>query len=121
MNTAPMRCKTGAALDAIVGKWKVTVLLHLHFEGTMRFSELKAAIPDISERMLTARLRELESQHIVKRVVYAQVPPKVEYSLSEYGKTLVPILEQMHEWGAKHVERMRRKEVERRGGGPTEN
>lgn len=87
------------------------MLLHLHFEGTLRFGELKAAIPDISQRMLTARLRELEAQHIVKRVVYAQVPPKVEYSLSEYGQTLVPILEQLHEWGTKHVERMRAEEL----------
>lgn len=75
----------------------------------MRFGELKAAIPDISQRMLTVRLRELEEQDIVLRVMYPQVPPKVEYSLSEYGQTLIPLIEEMHKWGAKHVERMRAK------------
>lgn len=103
----PTRCQVGSALDIIVGKWKSTILLYLHFEGTKRFSELKSLIPDITQKMLTAHLRELEQQDIVQRVVYPVVPPKVEYSLTEYGRTLVPILEAMHEWGSSHVIHMR--------------
>lgn len=111
MNPNPNRCQVGSALDIIMGKWKATILLYLFFDGTKRFSELKAAIPDVTPKMLTAHLRELEEQDIVQRVVYPQVPPKVEYSLTEYGRTLAPILEALHTWGHKHVERIRAKQA----------
>lgn len=70
---------------------------------TMRFSELKRAIPNITQKMLTKHLRELEDEDIVERVVYPQVPPKVEYSITEYGKSLEQILNAMHEWGTRHT------------------
>jgi DNA-binding HxlR family transcriptional regulator len=70
--------------------------------GTQRFSELKRSVPGITQKMLTNQLRELEDEGIIKRHVYPHVPPKVEYSITNYGRTLEPILEAMHEWGTKH-------------------
>jgi DNA-binding HxlR family transcriptional regulator len=94
-----------ATLDVIGGKWKVVILFWLRDE-VCRFGELRRKIPDISERMLTQQLRELEDHGIVRRKVYAVVPPKVEYSLTTYGRTLRPITELMCEWGKKHLRRL---------------
>lgn len=102
MNIEPDMCKVEDALGILVGKWKPIILLHLLKEGTQRFSQLKHRLPGITQKMLTKQLRELEGEGIVERVVYPQVPPKVEYSITEYGRTLQPILEAMHEWGVKH-------------------
>lgn len=104
-NLNPDFCEVNESLDILVGKWKPTILLNLLAESPMRFSELKKAIPKITQKMLTKQLRELESQEIIIRKVYAQVPPRVEYSITKYGKTLQPILDAMHEWGLKHKER----------------
>ncbi|MFD2045514.1 winged helix-turn-helix transcriptional regulator [Ornithinibacillus salinisoli] len=103
MKIEPELCRVEDALGILVGKWKPIILLHLLKEGTQRFSELKRSIPDITQKMLTKQLRELEDEDIIERVVYPQVPPKVEYSISEYGKSLEPILAAMHEWGTKHT------------------
>lgn len=103
MNIEPELCKVENALEIIVGKWKPIILLYLLKNGTMRFNELKRSIPNITQKMLTKNLRELEEEDIVERVVYPQVPPKVEYSITEYGKELEPILHAMHEWGMKHT------------------
>lgn len=94
------------ALDLLVGKWKPVILYHLMSKGTLRFSELQRAIPKITKKMLTAQLRELEYHNIVNRKVYAQIPPKVEYSITEYGKGLQPVLTPMHEWGYKHLQHL---------------
>lgn len=102
-------CKVDEALSILVGKWKPIILFHLFNEGTLRFSELKRLMPEITQKMLTKQLRELEDEDIIERVVYPQVPPKVEYSISEYGKSLKPILNIMHEWGSKHTKHMARK------------
>jgi DNA-binding HxlR family transcriptional regulator len=96
-------CKVNKALDIIVGKWKPIILLHLFENSTMRFNELKRSMPGITQKMLTQQLRELEEEDLVHREVYPQVPPKVEYSITEHGKTIEPILEAMHEWGAAHL------------------
>lgn len=112
MKVQPTLCKVEETLDIIVGKWKAMILLHLIYGGTKRFSELKRLLPTISQKMLTKQLRELEEQEIIKRVVYPQVPPKVEYSITEYGKTLQPILFMMHEWGAAHLEIISKKNAE---------
>lgn len=105
MNIDPDFCRVADALDIIVGKWKPIILLNLMQNGTMRFSELKRSISGITQKMLTKQLRELEEEDLVHREVYPQVPPKVEYSLTEYGAELKPILIAMHEWGSKHEER----------------
>jgi DNA-binding HxlR family transcriptional regulator len=80
------------------------ILLRLLSNGTMRFSELQKAIPDISKKMLAQQLKELEYHDIVHREVYAQIPPKVEYSITEYGQLMKPVLQTMSDWGAGHVQ-----------------
>src|SRR5215813_1371101 len=111
-------CPIKTTLDVIGGKWKPLILFFLK-GGTLRFSDLRRRVPNVTQKMLTDRLRELERDGIVHREVYAQVPPKVEYSLTAYGKTLAPILKAMAAWGIKH--RRRRPESDGRkrtaGGG----
>lgn len=92
-------CEKELTLAVIGGKWKMLILWHLGKEGTKRFNELKSLMPGITQRMLVNQLRELESDFIVHREVYPVVPPKVEYSLTDQGKTLMPILEAMYSWG----------------------
>ncbi|MHC5267901.1 winged helix-turn-helix transcriptional regulator [Enterococcus sp. LJL98] len=103
MNKVTEYCRVEDALGILVGKWKPIILLKLLKEGTKRFSELKRSMPNITQKMLTKQLRELEEEDIIERVVYPQVPPKVEYSITEYGKSLEPILEAMNEWGIQHT------------------
>lgn len=98
-------CPVEATLDVIGGKWKALILFHLFEAGTLRFSELLKLMPGISERVLTKQLRELEADGIVHRKVYAEVPPKVEYSLTKYGQTLKPVSDAMCKWGSKHMKR----------------
>lgn len=93
-------CPIEAALDVIGNKWKGAILYHL-MNGTKRFNELQKLIPLVSQRILTLQLRELECDDIIIRKVYPQVPPKVEYSLSELGKTLTPILLELQVFGEK--------------------
>jgi DNA-binding HxlR family transcriptional regulator len=95
-------CPVQVTLAVIGGKWKPLILWHLR-GATLRFGELRRRIPDITQKMLTSQLRELEADGIVERRVFAQVPPRVEYSLSEYGRTLGPTLEAMCEWGVRHA------------------
>jgi len=94
-------CPVKATMDIIGGKWKPIILYYLK-DGTRRFGELQRLIPHSTKKMLTQQLRELERDEIIERKVYHQVPPKVEYSLSEYGKSLKPVLEQMAFWGSEH-------------------
>ncbi|MCA0985707.1 winged helix-turn-helix transcriptional regulator [Guptibacillus algicola] len=96
-------CKVETALDILVGKWKPVILFNIFQHGTLRFSELQRLIPNITKKMLTTQLRELEYHDIINRKVYPQVPPKVEYSITDYGKGLTPLLESMHEWGLSHI------------------
>lgn len=92
-----------ASLDVIGGKWKVVILCHL-MKGTKRTSELKKLMPNITQKMLTQQLRELQEDNIVYREVYNQVPPKVEYSLTEYGGSLKEVLDLLCSWGEHHIE-----------------
>ncbi|MDF2648320.1 DNA-binding HxlR family transcriptional regulator [Paenibacillus sp. V4I3] len=91
-----------ATLDVIGGKWKVVILCHLD-KGDKRTSELKRLMPDITQKMLTQQLRELEQDGMVKRTSYDQVPPKVVYSLTDYGWSFKPILDAMCAWGEHHM------------------
>ncbi len=94
-------CPVEATLDLIGGKWKGIVLFHL-MQGTKRFNELRRLLPAITQRMLTLQLRQLEKDGLLKRKIYKQIPPKVEYSLSDLGKTLTPLLQQLEQWGTKY-------------------
>ncbi|MGO4499506.1 winged helix-turn-helix transcriptional regulator [Paenibacillus sp. 2RAB27] len=91
-----------ATLEVIGGKWKCVILCHLTY-GKRRTSDLKRLMPRITQKMLTQQLRELEDDGIVDRIVYNQVPPKVEYALSEYGASLKPILDSLCMWGETHI------------------
>ena len=102
-------CPVEAILDVIGGKWKVVILFWLKGR-TLRFGELRRKIPAVSERMLTQQLWELEEHGIVRREVYPEVPLKVEYSLTGYGRTLRPITDLMCEWGKRHMRRSARRE-----------
>ena len=92
-------CSVSAALSVIGGKWKGVILYHLLQESVLRFSQLQKLFPSCTQRTLTNQLRTLEADGFVKRVVYAQVPPKVEYSLTERGLTLTPVLLALKAWG----------------------
>lgn len=102
---SPAGCPVEATLDAIGGKYKGMLLYHL-LDGTKRFGELRKLMPTVTQRTMTLQLRELESIGVIHREVYAIVPPKVEYSLTELGRTLEPILRLMQEWGAKHMDQI---------------
>jgi DNA-binding HxlR family transcriptional regulator len=90
-------CPAEATIGVIGGRWKVPIVWHL-FGGTKRFSELRRAMPDVTQKMLTQQLRELEEDGVVSRKVYAEVPPKVEYSLTPRGQSLGPVVEAMCRW-----------------------
>ncbi|BBM84940.1 winged helix-turn-helix transcriptional regulator [Candidatus Uabimicrobium amorphum] len=96
-------CPVEATLELIGGKWKGVILYHL-LERTYRFGELKRVMPGVTQRMLTKQLRELESDGIINRKVYAQVPPKVEYSVTEVGESLRDIIMTMCKWGKNHFD-----------------
>ena len=101
-------CSPGCAVEATIslidGKWKSVVMFHL-LGGTMRFNELKRHMPGVTQRTLTNQLRELEDDGLLTRKVYAQVPPKVEYSLSPLGLSMAPILHALKAWGDKNLGR----------------
>ncbi len=96
------KCGIDVTLAVVGGKWKASILWHLAQE-TMRFSDLQRLFVDTTRKMLTQQLRELEADGLVHRKVYAQVPPKVEYSLTDRGRSIFPILEQMCQWGRDYV------------------
>lgn len=97
------RCYFQLAMQIIGGKWKPKVLFHLSENQVVRFGVLKRGVFGISEKMLIQSLKELEKDGLVKRKVYRQVPPKVEYSLTDLGKTFIPVLEGMFEWGKSYA------------------
>ncbi|TDH35783.1 HxlR family transcriptional regulator [Pseudohoeflea suaedae] len=92
-------CAVEATISLIDGKWKAVILFHLMEKGVLRFNEIRRHIPNVTQRMLTNQLRELEADGLIARKVYAQVPPKVEYSLSPRGESLGPILVSLKDWG----------------------
>lgn len=94
-------CPVEFTLDVIGGKWKGVLLYHM-MDSTVRFNEFRRICPGITQRMLTLQLRELEEDGVVHREVYHQVPPKVEYSLTEFGRTLIPIIRLMRDWGIEY-------------------
>ncbi|HEY0233986.1 MAG TPA: helix-turn-helix domain-containing protein [Afipia sp.] len=97
-------CAVEVTLDFIDGKWKGVILFHLQ-KGFLRFGELRRLMPGITQRMLTKQLRALEDDGLITRKVYAEVPPRVEYALSEMGERLRPVIEALREWGIEHKAR----------------
>src|ERR1700745_722994 len=89
-----------AALKILEGRWKLVILFHLFDGKLLRFSELERAIPSISQKMLIQQLRQLENDGVVRRIVHQQVPPKVEYGLTDWGQALCPALDALLKWGA---------------------
>ncbi len=105
----PSRCPVMTTLEVIGGKWKPAILWELQRFRTQRFGALKRALPTITQKMLTQQLRELEADGVIHRKVYAEVPPRVEYTLTDYGESLTPILNEMAYWGMNHQEASEKK------------
>ena len=101
-DVTPQMAATGVetALRMLEGRWKMVIIFHLFDRGTLRFSELERAIPGVSQKVLINQLRELETDGIVERKIYPQVPPKVEYRLSPWGEQMCPALDLLLEWTA---------------------
>lgn len=95
-------CNTELAIDVIGGKWKPLIIYHLEYSNIVRFGEFKRLIPNINERVLMRQLRELEEHGIIHREDYNENPPRVEYSLTDVGKSVSPIIAQLGEWGKRY-------------------
>lgn len=95
-------CPMGYAMNRIGGKWKLVILWHIYNKKIIRYGELKKCVGKITHKMLSNQLKELVSDNIIHKEIYHQVPPKVEYSMTEHGKTLVPIMNLLVEWGEKN-------------------
>jgi DNA-binding HxlR family transcriptional regulator len=96
-------CPFELTIELIGGKWKGLILWHLHDKKVLRNGEMLRLIPRITQKMLTQQLREMEDNGLIKRVIYEQIPPKVEYSLTPHGEGIRPILEMMIDWGAAYA------------------
>lgn len=95
-------CAMDVTMSVIGGKWKTVILWYL-IDSKKRFKDLKRLIPNITEKMLISTLRELEKDTLVKREIYAEVPPRVDYSLTDFGRELVPLLNEIAKWGREHA------------------
>ncbi|MDJ1182567.1 winged helix-turn-helix transcriptional regulator [Roseofilum casamattae] len=98
-----LTCAVETTIKVIGGRWKVLILREL-FSGVKRFGQLQRALVPVTQKMLTQQLREMEQDGLIQRVVYAQVPPKVEYSLTATGHSLEPVLKAMHDWGVDYLD-----------------
>lgn len=107
------QCSMELTLALIGGKWKALILWHLS-DNTLRYSELRKVLPNVTPKMLTQQLRELEDSGLVKRFIYTQIPPKVEYSLTQVGKSLLPILDTMCKWGLNYANEYEQIEQEKK-------
>lgn len=105
MNTSDQaaagQCPIESVIQVVGGKWKPLILWHL-LDSTKRFSELEKDIPGVTQKMLAQHLRELENDRLITRTIHPSIPPKVEYSLSDYGNTFIPVLQTMCDWGRVH-------------------
>lgn len=101
-NNKQYNCPLEMTLDLIDGKWKVLIMWQLS-EQVQRFNELRRLFPQMTQKMLTQQLRELEHNGLITRTVYPQVPPKVEYTLTKFGRSLIPLLRQLNDWGSEYA------------------
>ncbi len=106
LNGKSYYCSVELTLQIIGGKWKPIIIYHLGRDGVLRFSQLRKIMPNITQKMLTQQLRELEADGLVHREVYPQVPPKVEYSLTELGQSVMPNIRSLCAWGSMYEKAM---------------
>lgn len=99
-----LKCSIEYTLKKIGGKWKTVILWHLGTDGTLRYNELRRLLPGVAHKVLSQQLKELEEDGFINRTQYNTIPPKVEYSMTDLGMTLMPILKHMHAWGKEHGE-----------------
>jgi len=97
-------CPIRNVLSRFADKWSLLILCRLQAKGKMRYTEISKSIPDISQKMLTSTLKQLQQDHLLKRKAYAEIPPRVEYSLTELGLSLMPIIGEMIEWAQVHFD-----------------
>lgn len=97
------KCPMVLVQDIVSGKWKILILWYLSY-SKLRFSDIQRKLPNVSQKVLSRQLKSMEEDNIIHRKVYPVVPPKVEYSLTDVGKRLIPILEMMHKFGAEYLE-----------------
>lgn len=97
-------CPIERVISVFGGKWKPAILFHLEQEGTLRFSQLKRLIPEVTQRMLTQQLRELERDGLVKREHFPEIPPRVEYTATEIALALGPVAKRIEKWGSEHMD-----------------
>lgn len=100
----PDTCPMELGVNVLGGKWKLQIIWRIYTKETVRFNELQRLLGNITTKTLTQQLRELEEEKIIKRTVYAEVPPKVEYSLSDIGRTITPVLKTLCNWGINYKE-----------------
>jgi DNA-binding HxlR family transcriptional regulator len=105
-NLPNLNCGLDLIGEVLYGKWKIRLLRFIH-EGYQRPSELQRKIPDATRRVLNIQLKELEEHELITKKIYPIVPPKVEYSLTEFGKTLIPVISTLGNWGDEHAEKLR--------------
>jgi|AGTN01.1.fsa_nt_gi DNA-binding HxlR family transcriptional regulator len=102
---AKLECPIMATMAMISDKWKVLIICKLK-KGTLRFNELRRELKGVTQRVLTHQLRELEADGLVKRTIFAEVPPRVEYTLTDLGQTLIPVLDHLEVWAQEHAEEL---------------
>ena len=95
-------CPMEYAMKQIAGKWKLVILWHIYDQEVIRYGELQKLVAKISHKMLSNQLKELVNDGIIHKEIYQQIPPKVEYSLTDFGKTLIPVMKMLFEWGSEH-------------------
>ncbi|PST83279.1 transcriptional regulator [Pedobacter yulinensis] len=105
--TPSLNCGLDLVGEVLYGKWKIRILWFIH-EGNRRPSELQRKIPDVTRRVLNVQLKELQDHEMVTKTIYPVMPPKVEYELTAFGKTLIPLIQSIGLWGDEHQERLRR-------------
>jgi DNA-binding HxlR family transcriptional regulator len=103
----PHNCGVTHFLNRIGGKWKVLIIYAVS-KNCNRFSSMQRAMPDISKQMLVNQLRELEEDKIIERIIYAEIPPRVEYKITKYGQSLMPVIDVIQKWGAKDLKKSSR-------------
>ena len=106
----PYNCGVTQCLNKMGGEWK-SLIIHLIRKDYNRFSTLKKIIPEISKQMLVNQLRELEEDKVIARMIYAEIPPRVEYKITRYGRSLIPVIDVMQGWGLKDMKRRGRSEA----------